>query len=46
LQGFAAAAGEVNWRPIARCWIRTSRSLRRRSRCRPGGRGGFAAAAV
>jgi len=33
LQGFAAAAGEVNWRPIARCWIRTSRSLRRRSRC-------------
>jgi len=31
LQGFAAAAGEVNWRPIARCWFRTSRSLRRRS---------------
>jgi len=27
LRGFAAAAGEANWRPIARCWIRTSRSF-------------------
>jgi len=30
LRDFAAAAGEVNWRPIARCWFRTSRSLCRR----------------